>query len=48
MAKKTAPEDSNVTTIVRKLARHFQDNVWGEDIKDYADYIVYNSQYDKK
>ncbi len=48
MAEKTTPPDSNVCGIARKLARHFQQNVWIEDIKDYADYIVYNSNLDRE
>lgn len=46
--KKTlAPVENQVASIARKLAHHFQQNVWREDIKDYADYIVYNSMYDR-
>lgn len=52
MPKKVVPPSSpnttsNVVDIVKKLARHFQRNVWPEDIKDYKDYIVYTSKYDK-
>ncbi len=45
--KTTAPVENQVASIARKLAHHFQQNVWREDIKDYADYIVYNSMYDR-
>lgn len=44
----TAATTSTVLSIVQKLASHFQRNIWAEDIKDYADYIVYNSKYDKE
>jgi hypothetical protein len=43
-----SPNNStNVVSIIQKLARHFQQNVWPEDIKDYKDYVVYTSKYDK-
>lgn len=54
MDKKTKPvvagpeTQSTVIAIVQKLASHFQRNIWAEDIKDYADYIVYNSKMDKE
>ena len=47
-AVSTATTTSTVLSIVQKLASHFQRNIWAEDIKDYADYIVYNSKYDKE
>ena len=43
----TPTTKSNVIDIVQKLAAHFQRNIWPEDIKDYKDYIVYTSRYDK-
>lgn len=38
---------TNVVSIVNQLAAHFRRNVWPEDIKDYKDYVVYTSKYDK-
>lgn len=39
---------TNIVDLVRKVARYFEKHIWPEDIKDYKDYVVYTSKYDKK
>ncbi len=40
--------ENTILSIIRKNATYFENNVWPQDIKDYADYVVYTSKYDKE